>query len=121
MAEKTIVRFTKSNGAYNAGDLAGYSPERAKQLVDAGVAVYRDQPVARPAPAPVEPAKDPEPFTLPEDIDTTVELPADWREAHHSTRIGLATRIIKDRAESDDHAIQILTAYAKLKENPNEG
>ncbi len=36
----TLVRFQMRHGAYNAGEVAGFSDDRAQQLVESGVATF---------------------------------------------------------------------------------
>ena len=49
-ADLTPVRFTKAHGIYNSGEVAGFTRDRAAELVAQGVAVPMDaDPVAEPA------------------------------------------------------------------------
>jgi hypothetical protein len=47
-----IVRFLQHAGSYNPGDVAGFEPYRARELVAAGVAEVVAQPTPAPEPVP---------------------------------------------------------------------
>ena len=129
---KTLVtvHFTVGNGAYNAGMIAGFEPKMAQHLVETvKCAVYtKEQPseeaasfvTGRQAPAPeaVEPEKDPGAVevSLPEDVDLSIEVPGEWEAAHHKTRIGLASKIMKAAVDTDDKARAVIAAFLTLKE-----
>jgi len=36
MSKKSLVKFVRAHGAYVKGDVAGFDPEHAERLVDAG-------------------------------------------------------------------------------------
>ena len=38
-----VIRFTTRWGIYNGGEVAGFAPETARELVEAGVAEYYEQ------------------------------------------------------------------------------
>lgn len=46
MADRVVVKFVRGHSPYQAGETAGFEPRIARRLVEAGVAVYVNSPVA---------------------------------------------------------------------------
>ena len=131
MAKKTvvIVQFTAKDGAYSAGTLAGFEPEMAQHLVERvkKAKYHTEQPTdeakafvaGRAAPVKEEPAAAPvapvSTVTLPEDVDLTIEIPGDWKDVHHKTRMGLASKIMKNPVDADETARAVIEVFIAAK------
>ncbi len=55
MTKRTIVKFTKPWNGYGPGEVAGFSDDKAQQLVDGGLAELQGKPKAGKAPAASKP------------------------------------------------------------------
>jgi len=42
--KRVVIEFTASEGLYNAGDVAGFSPEVSQKIVEGGKAFYYEEP-----------------------------------------------------------------------------
>lgn len=153
---KSILRFISADGMYNPGDVAGFRPDVAYNLVEVakravwvgGLKPERDtSQAAEPRKAAIAPAPPQQPArtglekaaakaaaakqaaaekaaaekagdndgdggnTDPVEID----IPEDWKEAHHNKRRGWASKIVGDVVASADDADRIIDEYLATK------
>lgn len=106
------VKFVTNHNIYKGGQVAGFSPEIAKKLIGAEIAEEYD-PDAPDLPA--EPAHASVLYVALE--DGTLEIPSDWRKAHHAARINWAKKINPDADDVNaEKANEIIAEAVKDQE-----
>lgn len=116
--EKGLVRmrFLLDHTPYYSGDIAGFPPDRATELVGAGVAAPCDESGRPVSIGYAEPAP-PAPVLRP-----TIDIPENWEELHHLARVRMAKALqSSDRSLSVEHADEIIRAELERRERTGHG